>query len=141
VTPSSVPARDLARRLLAREASASDDPSARVAAGERLLTRLRRHLGIWFGSDGVEALLRRSIDRAGVSPAVATNSARSASAIEIMVAATRTLSPEEGAEAVETILTAFTELLWRLVGPDMTERLLLQSESRDDSPHSRGQVS
>jgi hypothetical protein len=126
---------------LARESSGSDDPSARVDAGERLFARLRGHLGVWFGSEGVEALLRRSIDRAGFSPEVATNPTRSASAIEAMAAATRTLSPEKGAESVESILTAFIELLWRVVGPDMTERLLLQSESRDHSPHSRGRIS
>lgn len=137
MTSTSRPARDLARRLLSREASGSNDPVDRVAAGERIFAGARGHLAFWFGADGLEALLRRAIDRAGVAqppPAEPRHPPRGASAVDVIVTMARAAPAQQGAERLEMILTAFVDLLTRLVGEEMTERLLEQSRSGEHSP-------
>lgn len=137
MTPTSLPERDLARRLLSREASGSDDPATWVAAGERVFVRLHAQLAYWFGADGLEALLGRAMDRAGVPQRATGEPAtppRRESAVDVIAATTRSMPSREGADAVEMILTAFIELLGRVVGPDMAERLVGQSQPRPTGP-------
>jgi hypothetical protein len=137
VTSTSHPAGDLARRLLSREASGSDDPVDRVAAGERIFAGVRGDLAFWFGADGLEALLRRAIDRAGVAqpPSIEPrHPTRGPSAVDVIVTMARAAPPQQGAERLEMILTAFVGLLTRLVGEEMTARLLEQSQSREHRP-------
>lgn len=131
----------MARRLLSREASGSDDPRERIAAGERLFAGLRVHLAFWLGADGLEALLRRSIDRAGIAgrpPTGRTPLAADASAFDAIVTMVRAAPPEEGAEQVEMILTTFIGLLSHLVGQEIAQRLVEQSRSHKPSPNIRG---
>jgi hypothetical protein len=65
VTDTVSPEYALATRALAMEESRGD-PGDPVAAGDRALGRLRDHLVLWFGPDGVRALFARAISRAAV---------------------------------------------------------------------------
>jgi hypothetical protein len=125
--------RELARRLLSREQGAGGAPEDIVAAGEEALRRLRRHLAHWFGSDGVDALLKRAVDRVLPERTEFDPQDRpqpDGSADELLAQHVRSCPPAEAAEATIEALAAFIALLGHLVGHDMAERLIEQSWSQ-----------
>jgi hypothetical protein len=99
-------------------------------AGEKAFRRLRAHLSEWFGSDGVDALLTRAIDRAQASrdsfgslDHVLQHELASDKTAERSLAR----APAESAEAMVEALATFIDLLGHLVGSEIAERLIEQS--------------
>jgi hypothetical protein len=111
----------LATRALAAEESQgnSHDP---VAAADRALGRLRDHLVLWFGPDGVRALFARAISRAAVvHPMLAEvrPSPQAGRHLDRIVAPEPDERAEYVREALVMLLATLFALLSRLVGHDL----------------------
>ena len=137
---------EIARSLLEREARALGAPDDFVGAAESVFRRLHDHLARWFGFEGYDALVARTIDRARVahpvlrtassSPAGSGNGiARERARLVGLAASLRSASGEESSAALVSLLGTFISLLGRLVGDDMAMQLILQSWP-DDGMHS-----
>jgi hypothetical protein len=111
----------LATRALAME-ERRDDAGDLLTAGDRALGRLRDHLVLWFGPDGVRALFARAISRAAVVHPVLEgvrpnpHDGRHLDRIGAPVPAERV---EYVREALIMLLATLFALLSRLVGPDL----------------------
>jgi hypothetical protein len=120
---------ELARRLLAHETAGREDAAEVVAAAERVLRRVYEHLGRWFGSDGIHAVLTRALAHARRShPALAH--ARIATDGELLLhgaePGTEAADPAEVASALTAMIAATIAVLERLLGEGLLLRLVHQ---------------
>jgi hypothetical protein len=124
-TPS--PYDETARRMLAREATASDSPEAQIAAAERVLGRLQEHLLRWFGPEGFHAVLSRALATARKGhPALAhvRINPRGEAWLTELTANAHAYRPAELRDALVALVGATIALLSRLIGDDLVRRLL-----------------
>jgi hypothetical protein len=139
---------EVARKLLEQEARELGQPDDLVSAAESVFRRLHDHLSRWFGFEGYDALVARTIDRARVAhpvlrsldtaiPPKGNGRAREEVRMASIAAALRALPPAEAADALVGMLGTFISLLGRLVGDDMAVRLILQSWPDDEKRASR----
>jgi hypothetical protein len=132
MTPSSLDARRVALRLLTRGGALSateSDGSDPVAATEEMFRHLDSELSRWFGPFGFHALFSRALAEARVHhPAL--DSVRIHSAAEPSLDGLSESTARYGADAVTegviASLMGFIDLLSRLIGEDMTLKLLDQ---------------
>ncbi len=123
------PALRIARRVLDREvAQIAGAPPADVAAAlERVCTRLSRNLRDAMGPAGYDALLARAVARAEPAhPALTAACPRNAAEIHVddLHASIETHGVPAATAAIEALLTAFIDILSRLIGEDMAIRLI-----------------
>lgn len=127
------PERELARRLLAREASdvhTKESPAGPAAAAERVFERLRAHLTRSIGAEGFRMLLARAIDRSrSEHPLLASVPRRTEPdwSVNGVAESLRTAAPAEAAEALVVLVATFIALLGRFVGTGLAVRLVEQS--------------
>lgn len=125
--PETPTARQLTRRLIAREAAESDSPDVAVAAAHAAGERLFRELARWLGATGCHALFTRALAHArSTHPALAEVSVehRSAPTLEGVAESVRAHGAAAVAAGLESLLVALLELLGRLIGDDMAARLV-----------------
>ena len=133
--PEQLPARLMARRLIARrfEGTESDTP-ARAAA--HACDRLYRELSRWVGPDGCHALFTRALAQARSDyPALGQIQlrARSEPYIEGVAETIMAHGDPATAEALESMLVRLIELLGRLIGDDMALKLIERSLAASES--------
>lgn len=126
-TPS---ARELTRRLVAREAARDSSPDGAAVAVHAAGERAYRVLSRWLGSTGADVLFARALAQARIEhPAL--SGIRLRVQPEPGVEGVRESIAIHGADAVaaglEALLVALLQLLGRLVGEDMATRLVEQS--------------
>jgi hypothetical protein len=137
MTPNSSGA-EVARQLLEREARELGQSDDLVGAAESVFRRLHGHLSRWFGVEGYNALVARTVDRARVThpvlrlignprPEKENGKAREEVGLAAIASSLRPLPEVEATEALVSLLGTFVSLLGRLVGDDMAIRLILQS--------------
>ncbi len=141
--------RELARGLLASEATRDCEgrsdfatPSVpgvaeELANGERVLQRMQEHLMRWFGPDGVDALLMRSLERTRpFYPALAgvTRHAKGtlrlggiADSVNANTQPDTQLTGADVREGIVALIATILALIGRLVGDDMVRHLLRQA--------------
>jgi len=131
-------ARKIARRLISSRRSdrAAGHTAARAAAAA--CDQLYRELSRWVGPDGCHALFTRALAEARTEhPALAQIQlhARSEPYIEGVAETIMAHGDPATAEAIESMLVRMVELLGRLIGDDMStkliERTLAPSEGGD----------
>lgn len=129
---------EVAHRLLEREARALGAPGDLVSAAESVFRRLHEHLSRWFGFEGYDALVARTIDRARVAhpvlgstiavpPEEANGKGREHARLAAIAASLRALPDEEADATLVSLLGTFISLLGRLVGDEMALQMIVQS--------------
>ena len=121
---------EIARRVLAREATASDTQEEQIAAAERALRRLQEHLLRWFGPDGLHALHSRALATAReVHPALThvRIEPRLEARLTELAAIAHAYRPGDVGDALTALIAATLALLSRLIGDDLVRRLLQQA--------------
>ena len=127
--PATPSAREVAHRLIARDAVASDVPDGAAVSARLACERICRDLSRWLGAAGCDALFARALaDSRAVHPLLdrIRIGARSESGLEGVEEAVRADGAAAVAAALEAVLVAMIELLGRLIGSDMALRLLEQ---------------
>ena len=130
-------ARQLAHRLIDRgrvDGADAPDPSQRTAAA---FDRLYEDLARWVGLDGCHALFTRALGQARDEHSLLETIELHARSSPYLVGLPRTIAqhgPRKTAEALESMLVIVIELLGRLIGDDMTTKLIERdlAESADD---------
>jgi hypothetical protein len=136
----SLPYDETARRMLAREATASDTKEDQIAAAERVVGRLQEHLLRWFGPDGFHAVLSRALATARDGhPALrhVRIEPRGEARLTELAASAHAYRPGELADALRALIATTLALLSRLIGDDLVRRLLQQAwpgEAPNDVP-------
>jgi hypothetical protein len=133
-------AREIARRLISSRRSdrAAGHTAARAAAAA--CDQLYRELSRWVGPDGCHALFTRALAEARTEhPALAQIQlhARSEPYIEGVAETIMAHGDPATAEAIESMLVRLIELLGRLIGDDMSTKLIertLAPSERGDGP-------
>ena len=130
--------RTLAELVLACERARHAGAADSLVAGEEALRLLSERLILWFGEDGVRALMARAINRASVNyPVLADVRPAPLDGRQL-----DRLGDGDGADASESLREALVELLRnlfvllsRLLGIDLVSRLVSQvwPESADAS--------
>ena len=101
-------------------------------------------LSRWIGIDGCHALFSRAKSEAESSHAALgalSLRVRGGQYIEGVAASVEQYGDAETAEGIESMLVGVSELLGRLVGPDMAKNLIEQSlpdSAQDDAAHQQG---
>jgi hypothetical protein len=120
-------ASELARSLVASEATGEQGPEAPVVAAHRVCDRLFRGLVRWVGPDGTHALMTRALADTHVGHPAMQN-VRLGSRANGCLNGVHEAVQEHGVAAVatglESVLRALIALLERLIGRDVTRRLL-----------------
>jgi hypothetical protein len=120
-------ARQLAHRLIDRgraEEAASPDPAHRTAAA---FDRLYQDLSRWVGLDGCHALFTRALAKARDEHSLLESielHPRSSPYLEGLPRTIAQHGPRKTGEALEAMLVILIELLGRLIGEDMTTKLI-----------------
>lgn len=133
MTNSPTPQRELAQRLLAREAAGdrgADSTSDRVSGAERAFERLNAHLEKTIGATGFRMLLRRAVERSrSEHPFLASLPPLTDSEWPVgdLAQGAHSENPEEVEEALVVLLTTFISLLGRFVGDALATRMVEQS--------------
>ena len=125
---------ETARRVLAREATASDTKEEQVAAAERVLRRLQEHLLRWFGPDGLDAMHSRALATAREGHPALTHvriEPRREARLTELAASAHAYPPAEVADALTALIAATLALLSRLIGDDLVRRLVQQAWPED----------
>lgn len=120
---------DVARHLLNRASQQNGETTDLFGAADEIFRRLHADLSRWFGVEGYEALVARTIDRARMAhPSLrdAIVDARSESALVAMVGSLQSVELADAEEGLVVLLGTFINLLGRLVGDDMAIRLIMQ---------------
>ncbi len=112
-----------------RRTSECEDTRA-VAAGERVLQKLREHLSRWFGADGFHTLLARALSNARTEHPVLAKTMRFGQGNR-RISGFIDHTPKHGdGDAVRAalvgLIAALIALLSRLVGGDMAQHLVEQ---------------
>lgn len=141
-SPSVSPQLQIARQILARDLTpdSARSPDAVGAGLQRTLTRLSDSLRDALGDDGCSALLARALARTEQQhPAL--NSVRRLNDDSIyldgVVQSVETHGAASVAAAVEALLAALVEILGRLIGEDMTIRIMDYDSSRSRTSEGR----
>ena len=132
--PEAPSARELARRLIARERSGSGAANA-AAAAQAACERLYRGLALWLGPNGAHALFTRALAQARAAHAAVRDvglQAKSEARLDGVTESTKTHGAAAVAAGLAAVLEGVLELLARLLGADIAERLVEQS-APDDS--------
>jgi hypothetical protein len=129
---------DLARELLVAESGAGGNagPERRrqmesaqaVAGGERVLQQLQLRLTLWFGPDGVDALLLRAVDRTVRSHPITAGIRREGTGPLTLHGLLAGSAPDSAVvtEGVVALIATILALIARLIGEDMTRQLVHQ---------------
>lgn len=139
-SPKPSAARNLADRLMkaSRSAHASrshvsrDDTESAVGAAEFATRHLAIALARWFGMYGYHALLSRALADAKKSHAALANVVVRAPLepfLDGLGECAQSHGPAAMSEGVTSVLTTAIEVLGRLIGEDMAEKLVVQSLS------------
>ncbi|MGQ0712154.1 MAG: hypothetical protein ACT4PJ_00325 [Gemmatimonadaceae bacterium] len=134
MSPQASTARELTRRLIAREVSAGDAPDAFAEAAFRASERVDRELSRWVGSTGSLALINRALAEASHQHPVLREmrlDTRSATGVEAVAESVRTHGAAVTADGLESFLVALVGLLGRLIGDDLATAVVEQSASND----------
>ena len=113
---------DLARRILEHEAGGASDPAASAAAVERACQRLKDHLVVLLGSNGVTALFRRALHLAQRErPLLAGVAVSSEPGVCFtgLAESLATSAADDATSAAATILAHILELLVMLLGEEL----------------------
>jgi hypothetical protein len=148
MTQRSVAATKVAKLLWSRAASGDIDSAEEVAAvTERTCIQLRAGLGRWIGAMGYRALLDRALALARVEhPALAGLSCHGGDE-EAIAAAVRTHGASDVAAGMVALVAGLVELLGRIIGEEMADRLVEQtgvqpgSGRKKEKPSLRGVLS
>ena len=136
MTPADAPAAvELARRLIAREVSASDQADSPAAATQAACERVYRGLGLWLGENGAQALFMRALAQArSAHPPVREISlqAKAERRLDGVTETIQTYGASAVAAGLEAVLAGVLELLGRLLGADIATRLVEQTTPDDD---------
>lgn len=127
MSPETPTARELARRLVEREATGADTPDALLAAVHGACERLCLELTRWVGADGRDALFTRALSQARTEHlALASIHLHSGSdpCLEGVAESLQAHGVAAAAEGLESMLMTLIELLGRLIGSDMAQRLV-----------------
>ena len=122
-------ARGIARRLIDTH-SGNAQSSSRARAAALACDDLYRELSRWVGPDGCHALFTRALaDARGEYPALGEIQlrARSEPYVEGVAECITAHGDDATAEAVESMLVRVVELLSRLIGDDMSIKLIERS--------------
>jgi len=130
-------AREIARRLLARETADAADPAAAAAAAamQRVCTRVSANLRRTVGDDGRNALLSRALKATEADHPALTGIHRVDNAeihLDGVRAAVDALGVPAVVTALESLLSAVADILVSLIGADMVLNIL-----DDDGPSSQ----
>jgi len=134
VPPGTPDARVLARRLIEREAVAHPAPGIGASAAHRAqlaCERVCRELSRWMGKTGCFTLFNRAVAKIRVvHTSLGEISIRTSEDPYLNGVGQAVEAHGEGpvAAALESVLTEVLELLGRLVGDDLTARILEQNE-------------
>lgn len=125
-------ARDLAHQILARDLAGVDKPSpvAVAAAAELAFQRLSENLVRWLGPDGSHALFTRALALAQAQNRalkVVPPPARSALFLDALAANAEPHDTDAVMDGIVMIMTTLIELLTRLIGEDLTARLVAET--------------
>lgn len=128
-------ARDTAHRLVAREQLVGGGSEDAAAPAERALRRLSGDLVGWFGPLGAHALLTRALAQVhGQHPALAAVRVEaprvgdpSTPVLEGFAESGRTHGEAAAADAAVEVLASIVDLLGRLIGDALANRLVEQS--------------
>ena len=126
---------ELARRLIAREASASGLADSPVAATQAACERVYRGLALWLGENGAQALFTRALAQArSAHPPVREISLRAKSErrLDGVTEAIQTYGAGAVATGLEAVLMGVLQLLGRLLGAEIATRLVNQTAPDDD---------
>jgi hypothetical protein len=118
---------EMARRLLAREISATAEPAAVAAALQRACARVMANLRDAVGDDGRDALLARALARTETDhPALKGIRAINNGVIHLdsVVATVEAHGVAPVTTAIVALLAALLDVLGRLIGEEMAMRLL-----------------
>jgi hypothetical protein len=145
-SPDQPPARRVARDLISARHASSDDSTARAAAAA--CSHLYHRLARWIGPDGCHALFTRALTQARPDhPALEQIYLRAHSEPYLEGAAGSIAAHGDAptADAIESVLTHVVELLRRVIGDEMTAKLidpeLPESERRDAAAGERREES
>lgn len=131
---------ELARRLIAREASASGLANSPAAATEAACEGVYRGLALWLGENGSQALFTRALAQArSAHPPLRAISlhAKSERKLDGVPETIQTYGANAVAAGLEAVLAGVLELLGRLLGAEIATRLVEQTtpdEDRDEVP-------
>lgn len=131
--------RDLARRLLAREAG-TESPGTLALAGaaERAFDKLRLHLSRLLGTDGFRVLLARAVTLARAEYSwLESARVRDDGSLEGLAEAAVT-DTAEAREGITAVPAQFLGLLETFIGRDLTLRLLHGVWPEADLPRDAG---
>lgn len=120
-------AREMARRLLAREAADGDDPEAVVAALQRVCTRMAENLRESVGDDGFNALLARVLAATVPDHPPLREMCRPGDPtirLDGVAARVDSYGAAATAAAIEAMFATLVDVLSSLIGPDMALNLL-----------------
>ena len=126
MSPDTPSARELAHRLLARDAARGGDVGG-VALVVAACERAHLDLARWIGPAGCHALFTRALTQARIAhPALRHVDLRvgAAPGLDHVDQAVAASSADAVAAGLEEMLVALLSLLGRLIGDDMMERLL-----------------
>ena len=125
-------ARDLAHQILARDLAGVEKPTpvSVAAAAEVVFQRLSDNLVRWLGSEGSHALFTRALALAQAENRalrVVPPPARSALFLDALAANSEPHDAEAVRDGVVMIMTTLIELLTRLIGEDLTVKLVAET--------------
>lgn len=130
MTPETPNARELSRRLVAREAAPGDTPDTGVATARAACERVFRAVSRWFGAHGSHALFTRARAQAQSGHPLLGEirfRERADPALEGVTESIEAHGAAAVAVGLESLLVALLELLRRLLGEELTARLVEQS--------------
>jgi hypothetical protein len=128
-----------ARALIANEVGERATPDAVAAGAARACEKLCLHLARIVGGTGILALFDRSVavSRSEFPWLPAASGASSAARWTELASALAGQPPAAALEAVAMVVTTLVELLGRLIGDDLTLRLLQELRPDGRSPGTR----
>lgn len=139
LSPDTVPAREIARRLINSRHPERKGADSRARAAAAACDDLYRDLSRWVGSDGCHALFTRALAQAQLEYATLDRvqlRPGSEPYIDGVAETIMGLGDAATAEALESMLVHLVELLGRLIGDDIATKLIersLAAADRDDT--------
>ena len=121
--------RTLAEQVLACEQARHASAAGLMVAGEEALRLLRARLVLWFGEDGVHALVARAINRASVNYPMLADvrpTPLDGRQLDRLGEVTAAGGSEPVRDALVELLGTMFVLLSRLLGIDLVSRLVSQ---------------
>ena len=125
MTPSSGTT-DAARRLWARMAGDTHEPTEIARAAEQLGARVRLGLGRWIGADAYQTLLQRAAATARSTHPSLNDVAGLSENASVTLAAVRVHGAAAVVDGVVAVVALVIELLGRIIGQEMARHLVEQ---------------